>query len=437
MREGPRMAALPLATTRARLVSDDARIDTPALSVSRRSILLAGAFLAFAVSASLMHAYTVFLVAFVETFHWSRADTSLAYSVSQLIVGIGSPLVGVMVDRLGQRRLVIIGGVLLVLGLLGTAQATTLWEIVVLYGVVMTLGANFLGLVVFVPLLSRVFADRRGMAISVVQSANGIARGISAPVAQLLIDGIGWRAAYLAQAAGMAALMPLLAAFFGRPVPASTPATPSTTTRVAATTRDWTPREAMRTPHFWLLTLVYVCTGLGSFLVSLHQVAFAVDNGFDHLHAAWVLGIGSVLAIPGTILTGTVSDKIGRELAAILAYWISILGVIAALFITGPEDEWLLWLHACLFGLTWGARGPAITAKTADLFGGRQLGTIIGIITIGSGAGAALGSWAAGWIFDMLGSYRLAFWLSIASYLGGCVAFWMVRKPPESGRYTP
>ena len=190
----------------------------------------------------------------------------------------------------------------------------------------------------------------------------------------------------------------------------------------------WAKR--IRTPHFWLLFAVYLFTGLGSFLVSLHQLAFAVDRGFDKLYAAGVLGIGSFLAIAGTIFTGTLSDYIGREWSAILAYGISIVGVICALLITSPDQGWLLWFHACFFGLTWGARGPAITAKTADLFPGGQLGTILGVITIGSGIGSAAGSWAAGWIFDLSGSYRLAFLLSIAAYLCGCIAFWALRRPP-------
>ena len=109
---------------------------------------------------------------------------------------------------------------------------------------------------------------------------------------------------------------------------------------------------------------------------------------------------------------------------------VSIVGVICALFITGPGDAWLLWIHACFFGLTWGARGPAITAKTADLFPGRNLGTILGVITVGTGIGSAVGAWGAGWIFDVSGSYRLAFLASIASYLVGCVAFWGLRRPP-------
>jgi len=403
----------------------------------RDGLLLSGAFVTFAISAALMHSYSVFLVAFLEEFRWSRAETSLAFSVSQLVGGASAPFVGALVDRLGPRRLVLLGGSVLALGLLGSGHAGALWQIVVLYGVLMTLGANCLGLVVFVPVLSRRFVSRRGMAISIVQSANGFARAVSAPLAQLLISAVGWRHAYLAQAALMGALVWPLAALFRRdepPAPAAPPSASSSSERAAFASparRDWTLAEAVATPHFWLLLTVYLCTGLGSFLVSLHQLAFAVDAGFDKLYAASVLGMGSFLAVGGTIVTGTVSDYIGRELSAILAYAVSIIGVICALFITGPQHAWLLWLHACFFGLTWGARGPTITAKTADLFPGRHLGTILGVITVGTGIGSASGAWAAGWIFDVFGSYRIAFLASIASYLVGCVAFWALRRPPR------
>jgi MFS family permease len=277
------------------------------------------------------------------------------------------------------------------------------------------------------------------MAISIVQSANGFGRAASAPLVQFMISTIGWRQTFLVQAAFIAAAVPLLASVFRRagryPIaaePISGPGLGSGPPSLPSP--SWTLSEALRTPHFWLLFAVYLFTGVGSFLVSLHQLAFAIDVGFDKLYAAGVLGIGAFLAIGGTIVTGTLSDYIGRELSAILAYGVSIVGVMCALLITGPDQHWLLWLHACFFGLTWGARGPAITAKTADLFPGRQLGTILGVITIGSGIGSAAGSWAAGWIFDLSGSYRLAFILSIAAYVCGCIAFWALRRPPALRR---
>jgi MFS family permease len=398
-------------------------------------LLLTGAFVTFAISAALMHSYAVFLVAFLEEFRWSRAETSLAFSVSQLVGGASAPFVGALVDRLGPRRLVLLGGSVLALGLLGSAYLHALWQLIVLYGILMTIGANGLGLVVFVPMLSRRFVDNRGMAISVVQSANGFARAVSAPVAQILISTIGWRHAYLAQGALMTALVWPLAMLFSRDeapariLPSSRlPGGEGATDRPAR--RDWTLAEAMATRHFWLLFTVYLCTGLGSFFVSLHQLAFAVDVGFDKLYAASVLGLGALLSVAGTIVTGTLSDYIGRELSAVLAYAVSIVGVICALFITGPEHAWLLWIHACFFGLTWGARGPAVTAKTADLFPGPNLGAILGVITVGTGIGSAVGAWGAGWIFDISGSYRLAFVASIVSYLVGCAAFWALRRPP-------
>ncbi len=387
--------------------------------------MLAGAFLAFTVGASLMHSYTVFLLAFVADFGWTRAESSLAYSIGQLVGGASSPLVGGLVDRVGVRRCVLLGGCLLTLGLLGSAFADSLWQVVFLYGVVMTVGANCLGLLVFVPLVSRIFVRQRGMAVSVLQSANAFGRALSAPASQMLITGFGWRGAYLTEAAAMAVLVLPLAAIFRRsPEP---PASAAGTATAAA--RQWTLAEAIRTRAFWLLFLVYMCTSIGSFLVSLHQIAFAVDIGFDPLYAAGVLGMGSFLAFPGVIATGTLSDYIGREASALLAYGISILGVVCALLITSPDQHLLLWLHGCGFGLTWGARGPAITAKTADLFPGPRLGTILGVITIGSGLGAAIGSWAAGFIFDLTSSYRIAFLLSIVAYVAGSVAFWALRRP--------
>ena len=381
----------------------------------------------FAVGAACMHSYTVFLIAFIEAFGWSRAESSIAYSVSQLVTGATSPLVGILVDRLGPQRLVLMGGGLLAIGLVASAFAHALWQVIVLYGVVMTLGANCLGLVVFVPILSRRFVRNRGMAVAIVQSANGFARAVSAPLSQVLIEGLGWRGAYLAQGGFMAvAFLPLAALFRS-----SERGRGGTAAGGHATIPGgWTLRRAMRTPHFWLLSLVYVFTGLGSFLVALHQLAFAVTIGFDKLYAAEVLGLGALLSLPGVIVTGILSDYVGRELSAVVTYGTSIFGVVCAMFITSPDQHLLLWLHSCFFGLTWGARGPAITAKTADLFPGPHLGTILGAITIGTGIGSASGAWMAGWIFDVTGSYQVAFGLSIFFYACGSVAFWLLRRPP-------
>src|ERR1700728_4899420 len=112
-------------------------------SARQAGLLLTAAFITFAVGAACMHSYTVFLIAFIEAFGWSRAESSIAYSVSQLISGATSPAVGILVDRFGPRRLVLIGGVLLAAGLVASSFAHALWQVVLLFGVVVALGAHW------------------------------------------------------------------------------------------------------------------------------------------------------------------------------------------------------------------------------------------------------------------------------------------------------
>ncbi len=408
----------------------------PATRLYTGWIIVAGAALSFALSSGLMHAFTVFFVAFLDEFGWTRADASIAYALSQLMIGVSAPLVGWGVDRFGPRLLVGVGGVVLTLSLAASATVSTLWQLVVLYGVIMTLGANCLGLVVFTPLVSRWFVQRRGLAIAIVQASNGVGRAVATPVAQVLVETVGWRDAYL----GLAVLMGLMTLPLVRVFRACEPE-PTAVTRLddaaelseteplkTAPDREWGLGQAMRTSSFWLLFGIYLCTGLGSFFVSLHQLAFAVDMGFDTLDAATALGVGSLLTIGGILAFGFLSDRIGREITGILAYMVSILGVVCALLISGSAHFGLFWLHACLFGITWGTRGPLITAKSADLFQGRRLGLIFGVISIGTGIGSSVGTWVSGWIFDVFGSYQLSFVLSIVSYLAGCVLFWRLRR---------
>ena len=329
-------------------------------------LLLAAAFLTFAVGAACMHSYTVFLIAFIEAFGWTRAESSIAYSVSQMVSGATSPLVGILVDRLGPQRMVLIGGALLAVGLLASAYAHALWQVILLYGVVMTLGANCLG-----P------GGVRSGAVAAVRAQPRHGGGDRAVGQRLRARVLRAGVATADRRAGLARRLSGAGRVHGGGVPAAGVAVPAhrhgpcgELGGARSAGDGWTLRQAMRTPHFWLLSLVYVFTGLGSFLVALHQLAFAVTMGFDKLYAAEVLGLGAFLSLPGVILTGWMSDYIGRELSAVVTYGTSIIGVACAMFITGPDQHLLLWLHACFFGLTWGARGPAITAKTADLFPG-------------------------------------------------------------------
>ena len=171
-------------------------------------------------------------------------------------------------------------------------------------------------------------------------------------------------------------------------------------------------------------------TGLGSFLVALHQLAFAVEIGFDKLYAAEVLGLGAFLSLPGVIITGTMSDYIGRELSAVVTYGTSIIGVACAMLITvaGPASA---AVAACLL-----LRPDLGRTRAGDhRQDGRSVsGTATGHDPRGDHDrhGDRLGGpVVAGWlVFDVTGSYQVAFGLSIFFYVCGSVAFWALRRPP-------
>ena len=330
-------------------------------------VILAASFGSFATAAGLMHAYTVFFVAFLDEFGWSRAETSVAYAVSQLLSGASAPFVGMLSDRLGPRTLVLLGGSILAVGLVASACVVSFGQLIVVYGVVMTLGAHGLGLVVFVPLLSRWFVRRRGLVLALVQSANGLGRALSAPLVQFLIATLGWRRAYLVLAVGLGVLLGPLVWCLRARTPAEMGFAPDGD---PLTCRVWVPARAGARSAYrartggWRRRSVRPISG-GSWRSTCAR-AWAVSwcrcTSWP-LPSMWASSpcmrpvcsaSGSFLAMGGTIGTGALSDYIGRERAAILAYGISILGVCCALGIfERPAD--LAPLAPCL--LLWADLG--------------------------------------------------------------------------------
>ena len=194
---------------------------------------------------------------------------------------------------------------------------------------------------------------------------------------------------------------------------------------------SWTVRQALRTRHFWALGLAQVLIPLGIFPVAVHQVAYLTDLGFTRVLAAGVLGYMGIMSSCGRMLFGLLSDRLGRFGGVTLSVIFSQLGVLALLMLVDASVVWPLYFYAICFGLGYGARGPIISAIVADRFPGRSFATIFGFISIGHGLGGALGPWYGGAMYDSLGSYNLAFALSIVSLCGVIGCFWVATRRVE------
>ena len=396
--------------------------------------ILGQSFVTTALVFGVWFSYAVFFVAMLESFDWSRGAAAMAFSAGSVVQAASSPLVGMLTDRWGPRIVVVGGLAAIALGLVACSQVQALWHLILLFGVVVGFGVGLAGPVSHAALLSHWFVRRRGTIIGFAFAGMGLGIKVMGPLSQSLMSRFGWRHAFVALGAIAAvyALAVLLTLrnrpedVDQRPYGAHEAAEPGDTGPPQEA--SWTVREALRTRHFWALGLAQVLIPLGIFPVSVHQIAYLTDLGFSRVLAAGVLGYMGVMSSCGRLLFGALSDRMGRFGGVALSVVFSQLGILALLMLDDASVMWPLYFYAVCFGLGYGARGPIISAIAADRFGGRSFATIFGFISIGHGLGGALGPWYGGAMYDRLGSYTLAFALSIVSLCGVIGCFWVATQ---------
>lgn len=366
-------------------------------------------------------------------FGWSRGETAGVFSLSVLVQALTSAFVGWLLDRLGVRW-VFVGGLLIIAGgLILTSRMTSLRDFYLFFGLCVGLGSSILGLSVHGTTISRWFGrgGRRGLAIGLAYAGTGIGILALAPILERIIAWFDWRTAYLALAGlGVALVLPTLLLL--RDSPARFGLRPDGDLgdeRHAANHEPrpappaWTFGQALRSPAFWLLMLAGVCSLFTLRMITVHQIAYLVDQGVPRLTAATVFGGAGLITALSYIGFGSLSDRIGRE----NAFGIGALAQLAALALlmglNSSAPVGLLYLYALLWGIGEGSRSGLLTAIAGDSFAGRDMGTIIGMLGGFFGLGAAIGSWAGGLIFDWSGNYLPAFAMAFAATLlaVGCV----------------
>ncbi len=392
--------------------------------------MLGAIWVTLAVAFGLYFSFPVFFVALLDEFGWSRGATAGAFSLASMVQGLLAPLIGMLVDRVGPRRVVLGGAAALGGSYLLASGIASVWSLYLVIGVLSAAGVCAVGWVPSGALIARWFADRRGSVMGVAFSGMGVGVLVMGPLAQWLIDEWGWRMAYLVLGAGtLAVLVPLV--WFGvREAPtASTLPRPGAPAASAPSDAGAEIGAALRTRAFWALFFAYLCTPLAVFPVVTHQVAFAVDQGFPRLFVAGIFGLTGLMSTVGRIIFGVAADRIGREASATVSYACTAAGTLCLLALETWPHPAALYGYAILFGLGFGARGPIITAMASHLFHGRRFGVIYGILSVGSGVGGAVGPWFGGAIHDLTGSYRAAFLIAVAFCAAGAACFWLARPP--------
>jgi MFS family permease len=321
-------------------------------------------------------------------------------------------------------------------GLLLAAHMREPWHLYLTLGVLVGGGSVALGYTGQGLYLPNWFARRRGLATSIAYAGVGLGSILMMPWLQALIDAHGWRAAVTALGLlVLAVLAPLNLLVRRRPedlglapdgdstAPAAVAARASNVADPAWAAIDWTLARAIRTARFWWFALAMFAAMFSWYTVQVHQTKYLIEIGHAPMYAAWALGFVSLIAVPGQIAMGHLSDRIGRE-------WVWAMGnagfVVTYLLLIMMRDApgaTLLWAMVFVQGFVGYGLTSAMGAAIAEVFQGRHFGTVFGTL-MGIGiTGGALGPWLAGALHDASGTYAPVFWLAIGCSVVSAATF--------------
>jgi MFS family permease len=368
-----------------------------------------------AVARGSVDAFSVFVLPIGQSFGVERAAITGIYAIVMLGIGFGGPLVGLLVDRLGPRALVLTGVASLGAGLVLASLAQAVWQFYPSFGLLGGIGCASLGSVVQAALLGRWFDKRLGTALAVSYSANGVGVMIMTPLAQALIGAQDWRFAYLVLGIAMLALFVPLLLLPWKTIEAGHPDVhrPSWPTDPGGAAPDL--KAALRTATFWNLSAAFALTSVGIYAITPQVVAYLIERGFAPLAAASAAGFAGLLMPVGMIGFNWFADRGGRRVSVIASYGCSILGAASLLALEGPQDRLLLIAYTILFGISMGSRGPMISTLATLRFRGPHLGRIYGSMTLAMGTGGALGAWLGGAVHDLTHGYTAVMLLALAA----------------------
>jgi MFS family permease len=368
--------------------------------------------------------FAVFFVALIDDFHWGRAEAAAAQSINLIAYMVMAPVIGTLVDRIGPRKVIVPGIILTGLGLLLCTQIQTLFQFYLFFGVMAGIGITCLSIAPFTVLLAHWFEKSRGMANGLAGVGIGIGPLFFVPFLQYLISFRGWRFAFFIFSLLIFAIpLPLNAIFLKHrpeeigllPDGDSSKATPKENPPncFSPNQKDRLLKDLMKTRRFWLLILFPSLIVFGVYLVIVHHVKYLVDLGVDKMWAASLFAVMGAISAGFRFFWGWLSDRIGREITYTLGGICFSLGILNLLFFQYTLSPLLLYLFALLFGAGWGSTAPMFMTISADLYKGKNFGPVYGMLEGTIGIGAALGTWAGGYIFDRTQNYLWAFVLAI------------------------
>ncbi|NRB04199.1 MAG: MFS transporter [Rhodobacteraceae bacterium] len=398
---------------------------TPVLIVGSAIIIVS-----FAIRAS----FGVFQIPIAEEFGWLRTEFSLAIAIQNLAWGVGQPIFGAIAEKIGDRKAVLMGGLIYAAGLVLTAFSTTPIEHQ-LYAWLVGFGIAGTGFGVILAVVGRASSDEnRSMSLAIVSAAGSGGQIFGAPVAEWMLGFMTWQTVFLWFAAGILAIL-LFLPLMRAPEMASKAELEESMGTVL--------KRAFRDPSYTLIFLGFFSCGYQVAFLTAHFPAFItevcgpIDPG-GMLHGMGITttsALGAVAIsliglanIGGTLLAGWLGKYYSKKL--LLAAIYTGRTIVAALFILFPMTPMTVIVFSLAMGSLWLATIPLTSGLVAHIYGLRYMGTLYGFIFLSHQLGSFLGVWLGGRMYDLYGSYEAVWWIGVAVGAFSAVVHLPIRERP-------
>lgn len=354
---------------------------------------------------------------------------SLAVAIQNLLWGLLTPVFGIMADRYGTGRTLVLGGVMYVLGLLVMAFGGTVFTLHLGAGILIGIAIGACGFPMVLAAVARsVSPERRALALGVAASGGSVGQFVLLPLSQVMISSYGWVTALVVLAVLSALIVPLAAALAGKPDGAAA-AQPGGGIRAALS-------EARRHHGYLLLNGGFFVCGFHVAFVATHLPAYIVSCNLSPLTGATSLSIIGFFNILGGLMAGVLGGRFRKKHVLAMIYLARAVAI--GLFLIAPKTELVVYLFSASFGLLWLSTVPLTGGLVGDIFGPRYMSTLFGFVMLSHQLGAFFGAWLGGLSYDYSGSYDVVWMLAVLLGLLAAVLHWPIpdQRVPEPAAGT-
>ena len=357
-------------------------------------------------SMGIRHGFGLWLQPITQAQGWTRETFAFAIAIQNLFWGIAGIFAGMVADRFGAFKVIIVGTLLYALGLVGMALSPTGLLFTLTTGVL--IGAAQAGTtyaVIYGVIGRNISAAKRSWAMGVTAAAGSFGQFLMVPTEGFLISSLGWQQALLVLAGAVLLIMPLAIGLRESSFTDGQPVKREQTISQAL-------REAFKYPSFQLLMAGYFVCGFQVVFIGVHMPSYLKDKGLSPQVAGYALALIGLFNIFGTYIAGSLGQRMAKK--KILAAIYFSRAVVIAVFVLAPISPMSVYIFSSLMGLLWLSTVPVTNAAVAQIFGIQHLSMLSGFVFFSHQIGSFLGVWLGGILYDRTGNYDIVWYITIA-----------------------